>query len=175
MLKRRFAWVIAIPVALMSATPFAVASVPASAATSAPTAPAIFNAHQVKSVQSGKCLTNGGSTANSAPITQFTCNGNANQAWTYNSSTLVFANNSGMCLTDGGSTANSAPITQFACNGSQNQEWLLFIESDGSSEGIENAHTGKCMTNGGSKANSAPITQFTCASNDSDRNQWFTG
>jgi hypothetical protein len=132
-------------------------------------ASAAITGHQLKNVRSGKCVTNGGSTANSAPITQYTCNGSANQAWTYDSATLQFKNNSGKCLTDGGSTGNSAPITQSTCSGSQNQQWLLFLS--GSYEGVQNVHdNSKCMTNGGSLANSAPITQYTC--NGSQNQQW---
>lgn len=66
MLKRRFGGIgIAIPVALMSATVLM----------AAPADPASASTNTVVTYN-GKCLTDGGSTANSAPITQYTCPAN---------------------------------------------------------------------------------------------------
>jgi hypothetical protein len=78
------------------------------------------------------CLTNGGSTENSTPITQYSCNpanpGSVNQQWYLIAvdGYFVIENINGFCMTSGGSTANSAPITQYACdvgNPSVNQQW----------------------------------------------------
>jgi Ricin-type beta-trefoil lectin domain len=115
---------------------------------------------------SGKCMSNGGSTKNSAPITQYTCDGTNNQEWIWDPdhSTIYnygdFVNGIDMCLTDGGSTKNSAPITQYTCNGGSNQNWSL-IAYDGYFI-IENGNLTFCMTDGGSTKNSAPITQYAC-------------
>jgi len=124
-----------------------------------------------------KCMTNGGDTANSAPITQYTCDGLAQQSWSYpgilnttGTGTIVNEDN-GKCLTDGGSTANSAPITQYTCNGSPNQVWTTTVQ--GLIYGpitISNSH-GMCMTDGGSPKNSAPITQYKC--NGSANQNWL--
>lgn len=151
----------------MSVTALAVTSVPASAVSSQiNAAPAVGTI--IINATSGKCLTNGGSLANSAPITQFTCASGTdnNQRWRLPGGveTEIINVTSGKCLTNGGSLANSAPITQFTCNGSTNQLWEL-----GGGQ-IKNVTSGKCMTNGGSLANSAPITQFTC--NGSNNQQW---
>jgi hypothetical protein len=116
---------------------------------------------------SGKCMSNGGSQANSAPITQYTCNGSNNQQWYSNVDTIVSANSSD-CLSNGGSTANSAPITQYPCDGSSNQGWHT-VQGSGGYFTIQNA-AGFCMTTGGSTANSAPVTQYAC--DGSDNQQW---
>jgi Ricin-type beta-trefoil lectin domain len=168
MLKRRFGWGIgiAIPVVLMSATVLMAAAVPASASSNTIV------------TYNGKCLTDGGSTAKSAPITQYKCNGNTKaQTWTGidDLGAIEYENLSGMCLTDGGSTANSAPITQYPCNNSPNQLWTLVQDTNSNYVSIKNLNDPHmCMTNGGSTANSAKITQYTCASPPSDTNQWFT-
>ena len=115
----------------------------------------------------GKCMSNGGSQGNSAPITQYTCDGSVNQKWYSNVSTIVSAS-SNDCLSNGGSTANSAPITQYPCNGSSNQNWHI-VQRSGGYFTIQNA-AGFCMTTGGSTGNSAPVTQYAC--NGSDNQQW---
>jgi Ricin-type beta-trefoil lectin domain len=115
----------------------------------------------------GKCMSNGGSTANSAPITQYTCNGSINQEFYSSEDTIVSAQSSD-CFSDGGSTANSAPITQYPCNGSPNQGWHI-VQGSGGYFTIQNAG-GFCMTTGGSTANSAPVTQYAC--NGSENQEW---
>jgi hypothetical protein len=144
----------------------------------APAVPASASSNTVVTY-TGKCLTDGGSTANSAPITQYTCNGNtAAQTWEErgnSNGTVTFHNGSNMCLTDGGNTANSAPITQYTCNGSANQQWATFADNINLNYvSIQKFNTNLCMTNGGSTANSAPITQYVCPVNPTDHNQWFT-
>jgi hypothetical protein len=152
--KRR----ITIPVALMGLTALMVVAVPSAA--SAETITSLEN------IGSGMCMTNGGSTANSAPITQYTCNGSANQRFNWTGSTIV--DEAGMCLTDGGSTANSYPITQYPCNGSPNQTWYTG-ENSSIYFTIYNPKN-FCMTTGGSKKNSTPITQYMC--NGSNNQLW---
>jgi hypothetical protein len=116
---------------------------------------------------SAKCMSNGGSQANSAPITQYTCDGTTNQQFYSSDDTIVSADSSD-CLSNGGSTANSAPITQYPCDGSSNQGWHI-VQGSGGYFTIQNA-AGFCMTTGGSTANSAPVTQYAC--NGSDNQQW---
>jgi hypothetical protein len=115
-----------------------------------------------------KCMTNGGSTKNSAPITQYECNGDGDQLIYYSGSTLELLSNS-KCLSNGGSTENSAPITQYTCNGSQNQEWEL-VGVGGGFYKIQNYNGTFCMTNGGSNGESKPITQYHC--NGSNAQKW---
>jgi hypothetical protein len=118
LLKRRVGRWIAIPVALMSVTGLAVMAAPI-AASASPEYQAIYN-----ETSSNKCLTNGGSTANGAVITQYTSNGSSNQNWEYTNSDQFENQVSGKCLTNGGSTGNSTDIQQYTCNGSSNQGWL---------------------------------------------------
>ena len=70
--------------------------------------------------------------ANSAPLTQYTCNGNSNQTWSPSyppGNTSVFELRNGTshkCMTNGGSTGNNALITQYTCNANgtdTNQLW----------------------------------------------------
>ena len=129
---------------------------------------------------SGFCLTDGGSTTNSAPITQYMCNGNTKaQTWDIignsNGTNKLENTTNDMCMTNGGSTANSAKITQYKCNGSANQSWYEVTAGTGSYVLFESDSVpSKCMTNGGSTTNSTPITQYNCG-NFTDRNMWFVG
>jgi Ricin-type beta-trefoil lectin domain len=171
MLKRRLGRRIgaAVSVGLMSATVLVAASaVPAYATSNYITTYSAF------------CLTDGGSTTNSTPITQYMCNGNANaQTWDIvgnsNSTNKLENTTNDMCMTNGGSKANSAAITQYKCNGSANQSWYEIPAGTGSYVLFESyASPGECMTNGGSTTNSTPITQYSCGTG-SDRNMWFVG
>lgn len=81
---------------------------------------------------SGKCLdVRGGVTATSdgAPIEQWTCSGQANQAWTLQrmgagNAFEIIASNSGKCLDMAGTDEGSA-IRQMTCTGQSNQLWRL--------------------------------------------------
>lgn len=165
MLKRIFLQkIVTIPVLLMGAA-LTVLTVPsaASAQTGSP----------LQSYASKKCMTNGGSTANSHPITQYTCNGTNNQGWYTNPNGDVIKNaDSGKCLTNGGATGNGAPITQYTCNGSPNQQWYLVNTGIFSSTyHIQNAAGTLCMTTGGLTGNSTPIVQYAC--NGSYNQTWY--
>jgi hypothetical protein len=170
MLKRRFGWGIgiAIPVVLMSATVLM----------AAPAVPASASSNTIVTY-TGLCFTDGGSTGDSTPITQHTCNGNTNaQYWeeiVNSNGSETFKNLRDFCLTDGGITGDSAPITQYKCDGSGNQEWATFIDNINENYvSIQNWNTGMCMTNDGSTADSTPITQYTCPpGNPTDTHQWF--
>jgi Ricin-type beta-trefoil lectin domain len=159
-LKRVSRRAIAIPVALMGLTALMVVSVPSAASAQGEVLSTIVNR------ASGKCLSDGGSLANSAPITQYTCDGSNNQEFVVGGEGDTIRSYVGnlagdyICLTNGGSTADSTPIAQYTCNGSTNQTWY-FIAYDGYFV-IENGDLAFCMTNGGSTKNSAPITQYAC-------------
>jgi hypothetical protein len=83
---------------------------------------------------SGKCLdVRGGVTAtgDGAPVEQWTCSGQANQAWTLQrvgagGNFEIIASNSGKCLDmyNNGS-ANGTAIQQMTCTGQSNQLWRL--------------------------------------------------
>jgi hypothetical protein len=79
----------------------------------------------LENVATGKCITNGGSHAQSAKLTQYDCNGSKNQQWPIGSvySNTLVNGASGKCMTNGGSHAQSAPITQYTCSNSLNQKW----------------------------------------------------
>jgi Ricin-type beta-trefoil lectin domain. len=112
----------------------------ASAATAAParsdasvaplTAPLRAPAYyEVLARHSRKCLdVRGASTANSAPVIQYTCHLGHNQEWRLvhisgNYYELI-ARHSGKCLdVRGASRANSAPVIQYTCHRGANQQW----------------------------------------------------
>jgi hypothetical protein len=89
--------------------------------------------------RSGRCLgVSGASTANGAPVGQFTCNGSLgaadNQSWRFTQNVpghfFIVNGKSGRCLgVNGNSTASGAALAQFTCNGAaggnDNQSWRL--------------------------------------------------
>jgi hypothetical protein len=166
--------IIAIPVVLMALT-----ALTALIVVSVPSAASAESYDQLANVTSGKCMTNGGSTKNSAPITQYTCStgDDLNQVWVYTGNTIYNYGdyiNYGikMCLTNGGSTADSTPITQYSCNGSSNQTWYI-VGYGLTNVTISNSPGTFCMTTGGALGNSAPITQYTCGDPPSNNQQWY--
>jgi Ricin-type beta-trefoil lectin domain len=148
---------------------------------SVPSAASAQAIYELVNVGSKKCMTNGGSTKNSAPITQYTCASPAgsdlNQLWA-STGTNIF--NYGlyeehdimMCLTNGGSTKDSAPITQYTCNGSANQNW--YVAGYGLANITISNNKNFCMTTGGATGNSDPITQYTCEDPPSNNQQWYS-
>lgn len=165
MLKQRFGWRTAIPVALMSVTAVVVTSAPASATTETTQ---FVNVHSTN-----MCITTGEQLGLSAKIEQYTCIGSPSQTWVPGGSPGAYKNqNSHLCLTNGGSMANSAPLTQYTCNGNSNQTWSPWYPPGNTSVfELRNGTSHKCMTNGGSTGNNAPITQYTCNANGTDTNQ----
>jgi len=168
MLKRKSVRWAAAPVALVSLGALCLSSTPASAATYGP----LKNVHD-----SSMCLTNDGSTANSAPITQYTCNGSTNQGWEVLAVSFegilayqIINQHSGDCLTNGGSNVNSAPITQYPCASLSSLDTNQIWEYSGSYPSRFVDGNGKCLTDGGSTANNAPITQYTC--NNTTNQKW---
>ncbi|MEV4175448.1 RICIN domain-containing protein [Nonomuraea sp. NPDC049709] len=82
------------------------------------------------SQHSGKCLdVNNTSTANNAPVIQYTCGSGTDQQWQLRavsgtSYVEIVAWHSGKCLdVSGQSTADSARLQQHTCWGGANQRW----------------------------------------------------
>jgi hypothetical protein len=101
---------------------------------------------------SGKCLdVRGGviATGDAAAIEQWSCSGQANQAWTlqriaYDSFEMI-ASNSGKCVdvfNDG--TANGTAIQQMSCTGRPNQLWRLKSLGSGLYQ-IISTSSGRCL------------------------------
>jgi alpha-glucosidase len=143
-------------------------------AVAVPSAASASTGFEIVTLNSAKCMTNGGSMENSTPITQYACNGTDNQEWNDPTDAAVVNADSGKCMTNGGSTANSAPIMQYTCNGSPNQTWYINLNPSTGNFTIQNTRENTaetlCMTNGGSMENSTPITQYKC--NESNNQQW---
>jgi hypothetical protein len=115
-----------------------------------------------QNANSGKCLEMlNYSTANFAPAGQWSCHGDVNQQWNYNTDTGLIQNvNSGKCLEVlNYSTANGAQVGQWDCYGGQNQKWWL----NPSTGLIQNQYSGKCLeVLNYSTANFAPVGQWDC-------------
>ncbi|GAA0985012.1 RICIN domain-containing protein [Acrocarpospora macrocephala] len=99
---------------------------------------------------SGKCLdVRNQSTANSAAVVQYTCNGGANQQWRIQSISggyvQVIAHHSGKCLdVNSASTADYATILQYTCGSGANQQWTL-QDAGGGYLRLVARHSGRCL------------------------------
>ncbi|HEY8101101.1 MAG TPA: RICIN domain-containing protein [Burkholderiaceae bacterium] len=101
---------------------------------------------------SGKCLdVRGGVTAtgNGAPIEQWTCSGQANQAWTLKdmggAQYELIASNSNKCVDIfNGGTANGTAIQQMDCTGQPNQLWKVNSLGSGQYQ-IISTSSGRCL------------------------------
>lgn len=116
-----------------------------------------------------------GSTADAAPVIQWTANGGANQQWRLLDAgggySRIVNVKSGKCLdVNNGSTADGAIAIQYTCNGGNNQAWQLRDMGNGWSA-IVARHSGKCLdVKGGSTADGYAIVQWTC--NGGTNQQW---
>ncbi|HEY9523030.1 MAG TPA: RICIN domain-containing protein [Thermopolyspora sp.] len=126
---------------------------------------------------SGKCVdVRNASTANSAAVIQYTCNGGTNQQWRIQSISggyvQVIARHSNKCLdVNGASTADSATILQYTCGTGTNQRWAL-QDAGGGYLRLVARHSGKCMDlPGASQDNDVQFKQYTC---NGGTNQQFT-
>jgi hypothetical protein len=118
---------------------------------------------------SGKCLdVRGGVTAtgNGAPIEQWTCSGQANQAWTLkdmgNFQYELIASNSNKCVDIfNGGTANGTAIQQMDCTGKSNQLWRLNNLGSGQYQ-IISISSGRCLdvTGGPSAIGDGVLTEL---------------
>jgi GH25 family lysozyme M1 (1,4-beta-N-acetylmuramidase) len=115
--------------------------------------------------RSGMCLGDPGfSTADSARMALWPCNGYSNEAWTLPAGP-VMSQIPGMCLDDSGDqTANGSKVDIFGCNGTAAQAWQA--ELDGTMR-----INGKCLdVVRGAKTSGSPVDLFTC--NGTQAQQW---
>ena len=99
-----------------------------------------------------------------------TCDGDASEKWTANSSGTIVDGASGLCLSvTGSSTALKATADLYTCNGSASESWT--VESNGT---IVDNNSGLCLSvTGGSTASGATADLYTC--NGSASENWTVG
>src|SRR5206468_430357 len=73
----------------------------------------------------GKCLdAPGGATANGTIVEIWTCNGGANQQFSYQSDGTIRGSQSGKCVTvQGAGTTNGSKLILYTCNSGGNEHW----------------------------------------------------
>jgi ricin-type beta-trefoil lectin protein len=117
------------------------------------------------------------STANSAPLQQYSCHSGLNQLfrmtgdWWTDGYFLIISANSGKCLdVRNRSTSDGAVIQQYSCHSGANQQWTI---TGGPGGGlpvpgnhwytIRSRYSGKCLeVNGASQSDRAALVQRTC-------------
>ncbi|MFF4543865.1 RICIN domain-containing protein [Streptomyces sp. NPDC001435] len=104
-------------------------------------------------------------------ISQYTCNGGANQKWWFKDLGTgyyeLMGRGSSLCLRE-----NSTNVTQENCTGATTQQWS--VVTSGSYVNIKARATGKCLdVSGAATANSAAIITYTC--NGGTNQQWTRG
>ncbi|MFJ9862778.1 RICIN domain-containing protein [Streptomyces sp. NPDC101165] len=104
-------------------------------------------------------------------ISQYTCNGGANQKWWFkdlgNGYYELLGRGSSLCLQE-----NTSGVTQENCTGATTQQWA--VVTSGSYVNIEGRASRKCLdVSGASTANSAAIITYTC--NGGTNQQWMRG
>jgi endo-1,4-beta-xylanase len=124
-------------------------------------------------VGAGKCLDDPNSTTTLGTQEQiYSCNGQANQTWTHNSSNelTVTVGGSTLCLdANNKGTTNGTKAIVWSCNGQTNQQWTL--NSNGTITGVQ---SGLCLdVTGASTANGALVELWTC--NGGSNQQWTLG
>jgi hypothetical protein len=99
-----------------------------------------------------------------------TCDGDASEKWTANSSGTIVDGASGLCLSvTGSSTALKATADLYTCNGSASENWT--VESNGT---IVDNNSGLCLSvTGGSTSSGATADLYTC--NGSASENWTVG
>ncbi len=91
--------------------------------------------YEIRSVHSGKCLdVTDASTADRAPLQQWTCHGGANQRFALRATGpyyQIVAAHSGKCLdVEAAAPANGARVVQWPCHTGDNQKWALLDPQD---------------------------------------------
>ncbi|MGW2745053.1 RICIN domain-containing protein [Streptomyces sp. NPDC001450] len=104
-------------------------------------------------------------------ISQYTCNGGANQKWWFkdlgNGYYELMGRGSSLCLQE-----NASSVTQENCTGATTQQWSPV--TSGSYVNIKARASGECLdVSGASTANSAAIITYTC--NGGTNQQWTRG
>ncbi|MEV0643764.1 RICIN domain-containing protein [Phytomonospora sp. NPDC050363] len=125
---------------------------------------------------SGKCLdVSNQSSADSAPVVQYGCNGGTNQQWRIQTVSggyvQIVARNSAKCLdVNGASTADGAGVLQYSCGSGHNQQFTL--RASGGYISLVARHSGKCVDlPNSSTAENAQFKQYPC---NGSANQQFT-
>ncbi|MCO5974847.1 extracellular catalytic domain type 1 short-chain-length polyhydroxyalkanoate depolymerase [Actinoallomurus soli] len=127
----------------------------------------------LRAVGAGKCLDDPNSTATLGTQQQiYSCNGQANQTWTHDSSKelTVTVGGSTLCLdANGQGTTNGTKAVIWSCNGQVNQQWNL--NSNGTITGVQ---SGLCLdVTGAGTANGALVELWSC--NGGSNQQWSLG
>jgi len=131
------------------------------------------NGGALHAVGAGKCLDDPNSTTTLGTQQQiYSCNGQANQSWTRNSSNelTVTVGGTTLCLdANAKGTTNGTKVILWSCNGQTNQQWNL--NSNGTITGVQ---SGLCLdVTGASTANGALVELWTC--NGGGNQQWTVG
>jgi pectate lyase C len=126
-------------------------------------------------VNSNKCLdVNGRSTADGAPVIQWTCNGGTNQRWTAEDAgsgwVRLRAAHSSKCMeVAGSSTADGALLQQRTCGSGNNQQFQLQDQGGGQLR-LTPRHSGKAVdVINCSTADGAQVRQWTWLNNNCQR------
>jgi glucose/arabinose dehydrogenase len=112
----------------------------------------------------------GVSTADGAPVHQWTATGGANQKWQAvdagAGTVQLKAVHSGKCLdVPAYSSATGVQLTQYTCNGGDNQKWQAVATGTSGVYQLKSVSSGLCAdVNGISTADGAAIVQWTCGS-----------
>ena len=128
--------------------------------------------YKVRNRASGKCLDNLGSTANGAPVAQWTSGTSNNQKWQV---TTVSGYRKLICVTGAkrldslGHTGNGNTVGQWDDSASTNQQWTI-QDAGGGYFKIVNRANGLCLDTGGATTDGATM-QF-WASGSSYNQQW---
>jgi hypothetical protein len=95
---------------------------------------------------SGKCLDDFAFSKDEAvKMTQYTCNGKANQQWYWTSDRSIRNAYSGKCLDAYAfGTVDGTDVVQYTCNGRANQHWSFTPDANGNPT-LRNDYSGKCL------------------------------
>ncbi len=119
-----------------------------------------FTSAPIRGVQSQRCVDiNGRSTTNGTQAQLWDCNGQTNQAFTYDASqNLVVYGNKCLQASNGGTSAGTAVVIG-DCTGAASQHWNVNADSS-----ITNVQSGLCMdANGAGTANGTKLILWTCS------------
>lgn len=126
-------------------------------------------AQTVHSAIAGRCLDDyQAKTANGTPVDAYSCNGRANQNWTFEPDGTIRVN--GKCLDDNGNSSTAgAKVQLWNCNpGDAAEQWT--VTGSDNSFGLELRHGALCVTpTAFTAANGAQLHLDTCGS---DRTYW---
>lgn len=118
----------------------------------------------------------GGSTANSAKIIQWTSTDSRNQLWrdeAVGDGYYRFANaKSGKCLNvEGGGTANLTRVIQWTCGTSANEQWRPVRKGNGYQ--LVARSSNKCLNVDGGAGKGRVLIQYTCSAKGGANDVWL--